>query len=411
MFSHLKNLIQTKKAKVAVIGLGYVGMPLAQAVHRADFKVIGIDLSPVKADFTTSQNYELIRQADIICICLPTPLTKHKTPDLSYLEKARDEILTRFKPGKLIILESTSYPGTTEELFVEPLKKLGFKPGIDFFLASSPERIDPGNPDFHLVNTPKLVGGLTKRCGQLACDFYASFIETIVPVSSPRTAEMAKLLENIFRIVNISLVNEMALLAEKMEIDIWEIIEAAKTKPHGFMAFYPGPGVGGHCIPVDPFYLSWKAREFNFFTRFIDLAGEINDLMPHFVITKIISALNSQAKAINGAKILVWGVAYKKDVADTRESPALRIIADLLRKHAKVSYFDPLVARFKFGAKILSAIKFNPANPASLKVFDCVVIITDHSGFDYNSLAKHVNLIVDTRNAIKDRQIKNIFRI
>ncbi|PJE58765.1 MAG: UDP-N-acetyl-D-glucosamine dehydrogenase [Candidatus Portnoybacteria bacterium CG10_big_fil_rev_8_21_14_0_10_40_22] len=431
MPTQLKEKIKNKKAIVGIIGLGYTGLPLALTLADAGFLVYGIDIDQNRVDllkkgksyiddvpdgnlrslinkkqFMPAVNYDIFKNLDIVCICLPTPLDKHKQPDMSYIQAALDEIKKRLRRGQLIILESTTYPGTTEELFLPQLATSGLKVGQDFFLAFAPERIDPGNKQYSLRKTPQVVGGITKTCGQLTQLFYQQIIDQVILVSSPRVAEMTKLLENIFRVVNISLINELALLCGKMKIDIWEVIEAAKTKPYGFMPFYPGPGVGGHCIPVDPFYLSWRAKEYNFFTRFIDLAGEINELMPHYVITQIIWALNQQQKPIKNSKILVLGVAYKKDIGDTRESPALKIIEDLLKKKARISYHDPFVPVLEIANQKLKSIKLSLR---TLKDADCLLILTDHSNYDYEDLARQSQLVVDTRNAVKNKSIKHVF--
>ena len=431
MPTQLKEKIKNKKAIVGIIGLGYTGLPLALTLADADFLVYGIDIDQNRVDllkkgksyiddvpdgnlrslinkkqFMPAVNYDIFKNLDIVCICLPTPLDKHKQPDMSYIQAALDEIKKRLRRGQLIILESTTYPGTTEELFLPQLATSGLKVGQDFFLAFAPERIDPGNKQYSLRKTPQVVGGITKTCGQLTQLFYQQIIDQVILVSSPRVAEMTKLLENIFRVVNISLINELALLCGKMKIDIWEVIEAAKTKPYGFMPFYPGPGVGGHCIPVDPFYLSWRAKEYNFFTRFIDLAGEINELMPHYVITQIIWALNQQQKPIKNSKILVLGVAYKKDIGDTRESPALKIIEDLLKKKARISYHDPFVPVLEIANQKLKSIKLSLR---TLKDADCLLILTDHSNYNYEDLARQSQLVVDTRNAVKNKNLKHVF--
>jgi len=356
--------------------------------------------------FSATTDKKIFKSADVIIICVPTPLDKHKQPDISYIQEAAEDILPFLRKQQLIILESTTYPGTTREILLPLFQKSGLKAGKDFFLAFSPERIDPGNQKFNVRNIPKVVGGITPRCTKLTTLLYKSFLnDKVFPVSSPETAEMTKILENTFRIVNISMVNELSLLCGRMGIDIWEVIEAAKTKPYGFMPFYPSPGIGGHCIPLDPFYLSWKAKEYGFYAKFIELSGEINDQMPHFVITRIIYGLNRQKKSINGSKILIWGAAYKKDIADTRESSFYPIVRDLWRKGAEVDYFDPHVPNLKIDKKNIKSVKYNPE---TLKKYDCVLIITDHSGFDYEQITKKSSLVVDTRNAIKNRHYKNV---
>lgn len=413
---------------IAVIGLGYVGLPTVLAMTQAGLKVIGIDIDKEKIKglnagksftaeisdreikealklFKATSDWSEIKKADVIIIAVPTPLTKNKTPDTSAIESAGEQIAKFLKKGTLVILESTTYPGTTEEFLKPILEKSGLKTGKDFYLAFAPERVDPGNKQYKFTDIPKVVGGIDKKSTELAAAFYLTFLKKIHKVSSPKAAEMSKIYENIFRLVNISLVNELKMLADKMDIDFWEVIEAAKTKPYGFMPFYPGPGVGGHCIPLDPFYLSWKAREYNFFTRFIDLAGEINELTPHYVVTKIIWTLNKYKKPVRGSKILILGVAYKKDIADYRESAAIPIIWDLLRKGAEVIYNDPFIPKIEINDKILNS---KPLNKNLIKNADCVVILTDHSAYDYKKIEKLAKIIIDTRNAIKKKS-KKIF--
>ena len=430
----LESLIKQKKAKVAVIGLGYVGLPTALELAKTGFRVFGIDVKKERVDkvnrglsfiFDVSAdelkravrskklkafNRHLpLKNADIVLICVPTPLDKNKVPDISYIKNTVREIARYLHKNQLIILESSTYPGTTREVILPVLSQSGLKVGRDFYLAFSPERIDPGNKDYKLKDIPRVVGGITKNCTELATQFYRSFIKAeIMPLSSPEAAEMTKILENTFRLVNISMINELALLCGKMGIDIWEVIKAAKTKPYGFMPFYPSPKIAGHCIPLDPFYLSYKAKEYNFWPRFIELAGEINEQMPHQVITKVIWALNLKKKPVRESKILVWGVSYKKDIGDVRESAAHDIIPDLLRKGAKIDYFDPYVKEFRADNKILRPIRYSPE---ILKNYDLVLILTDHSGFDYDEIAKNSELVVDTRNAIKSRKYKNVFRL
>jgi UDP-N-acetyl-D-glucosamine dehydrogenase len=414
----LDHLIKEKKARVAVVGLGYVGLPTAIAVAEAGFSVVGIDTNEQRVkqltdgrsfmveianetiknaskNFYATNKWSDIKKCRVVIIAVPTPLTKNKTPDTSHIENAVKNIAPYLRPESLVILESTTYPGTTEELV---------KPNLPpCYLAFAPERIDPGNKAYKFVEVPKVIGGLNKKSAELAGAFYGSFIKKIVTVSSPRAAEMTKLLENIFRLVNISMINELKMLGDKLDIDIHEVIEAAKTKPYGFMPFYPGPGAGGHCIPLDPFYLSWKAREVGFFARFIELAGEINELMPHYVVTRIIWALNQKQKAVNGSKILVLGVAYKKDIDDARESPSLAVIKDLMRKKAQLIYNDPHVPQVEIGGgKIYSTALTDDL----LKRVDCVVILTDHSAYDYAAIFKKSKLIVDIRNAIKKKDDK-----
>ena len=422
-YSELKNAIKRKRFTSAVVGLGYVGMPTSLAIAKAAIKVVGVDInrarvreinlghsfisdipdSEIKSAqkyFKATADWKELKKAQVIIIAVPTPLTKYKTPDTSFIEAATRNVAKNFRPGTLVILESTTYPGTTEEVVKPILEKSGFTAGKDFYLAFAPERIDPGNKQYKFTDIPKVVGGIDARSTELAAMFYQTFLKSVHKVSSTRAAEMTKLLENIFRLVNISLVNELKMIGDKMNIDFWEVIEAAKTKPYGFMPFYPGPGVGGHCIPLDPFYLSWKARELNFFTRFIDLAGEINELMPHHVVTKVIWALNQNKKSVKGSKILVLGAAYKKDIDDPRESAAIPIIWDLMRKGADVSYHDPYIPELHINSTTLNS---KPLDKNLVKNADCIVIITDHSKLDYKMIEKEAKLIIDTRNAIKNK--------
>jgi UDP-N-acetyl-D-glucosamine dehydrogenase len=432
----LLDRIQTRRARVGVVGLGYVGLPLAVELAKAGFHTTGIDLDDRKIQaITRGQSYipdvasadvsalrsagtldattdfSVVRELDTINICVPTPLRKTKDPDMSYIISAVESIAKHLHPGLLVSLESTTYPGTTEEVVQPALEATGLVAGKDFFLAFSPERVDPGNPTFQTHNVPKVVGGLTPECVQLATALYGAAIKTIVPVSSTRVAEMVKLLENTFRAVNIGLVNELALMCDRMNIDVWEVVEAAKTKPFGFMAFYPGPGLGGHCIPIDPFYLSWKARQSGFDPRFIELAGHINAGMPHYVVDKVGEALNTRRKAINGSKVLVAGVAYKRDIDDMRESPALDVMGLLHSRGASVSYADPFVpevpAREWSGRYDIAAVD---ARRGSFSQYDCIVIITDHRGFDYDAMVAEADVIVDTRNAIKTPKA-NVFKL
>ncbi len=434
----LHLLIKSKKAKVAVIGLGYVGLPTAVELAKAGYKVFGIDIKKQRVDLVNKgksyisdvlsselkkivrdkkliafNNHQQLKKADVILICVPTPLDKNKVPDVSYMTATAEAIARFLHKGQLVILESSTYPGTTREIILprleKPIRKTQgkrLKAGRDFFLAFSPERIDPGNKIYKFRDVSRVVGGITKKCTQLATEFYRSFIKAqVMPLSSAEAAEMTKILENTFRLVNISMINELALFCGKMGIDIWEVIEAAKTKPYGFFPFYPSPKIGGHCIPLDPFYLSYKAKEYNFWTRFIELAGEINEQMPHQIVTKVMWALNLKKKPVRESKILVWGVAYKKDIGDARESGAYDVIKDLLRKGAKTDYFDPYVKQFRVDAKILKSIKYSPVK---LKNYDLVLILTDHSGFNYEELARKSKFVVDTRNAIKSRKHKNV---
>jgi UDP-N-acetyl-D-glucosamine dehydrogenase len=432
----LLERIQTRQARTGVVGLGYVGLPLAVELARAGFRTTGIDLDERKIraiaegrsyipdvptadvgalttagtlDATT--DFAVVAQLDTINICVPTPLRKTKDPDMSYIVSAVEAIAQHLHPGMLIVLESTTYPGTTDEVVQPLLEATGLKAGVDFFLAFSPERVDPGNPTFQTHNVPKVVGGLTPDCAKLAGALYGTAIETIVPVSSTRVAEMVKLLENTFRAVNIGLVNELALMCDKMNIDVWEVVEAARTKPFGFMAFYPGPGLGGHCIPIDPFYLSWKAKQTGFDPRFIELAGHINGGMPHYVVEKVAEALNTRRKAINGSKILIAGVAYKRDIDDLRESPALDVMGLLHEKGATVAYADPFVPQVQgrewSGRTDLTAVALTRG---AIGHYDCVVILTDHQAFDYAAIVAEADLVVDTRNAIKQPS-PGVFRL
>jgi UDP-N-acetyl-D-glucosamine dehydrogenase len=432
----LLEKIETRRARAGVVGLGYVGLPLAVELARAGFHTTGIDLDDRKIqaigegrsyipdvpttdvqalmrdgklDATT--DFSIVAELDTINICVPTPLRKTKDPDMSYIVSAVEAIAKHLHPGMLIILESTTYPGTTDEVVQPLLEATGLKAGVDFFIAFSPERVDPGNPTFQTHNVPKVVGGLTPDCAKLAGALYGTAIQTIVPVSSTRVAEMVKLLENTFRAVNIGLVNELALMCDRMNIDVWEVVDAARTKPFGFMAFYPGPGLGGHCIPIDPFYLSWKAKQTGFDPRFIELAGHINAGMPHYVVDKVAEALNTRRKPVNGSKILLVGVAYKRDIDDMRESPALDVMGLLHARGATVDYADPYVpevhGREWSGRFDVKAVELERGTAGR---YDCVVIVTDHTAFDYDALAAEADVVVDTRNAIKTAR-PNVFRL
>ena len=428
----LKTLIQKKKAKVSVIGLGYVGLPTALELAKSGYQVFGIDIQKERVDkinqgksfihdvlsadlkkevkrnhLKAFNNYLPLKKSDIVLICVPTPLDKNKVPDISYIKNTTKEIAKYLHKNQLIVLESSTYPGTTREIILPELEKTGLKVGRDFYLAFSPERIDPGNKEYKLKNIARVVGGITRKCTELTKEFYQSFIQAkVIAMSSPESAEMTKILENTFRLVNISMINELSLLCGKMGINIWEIIEAAKTKPYGFMPFYPSPKIGGHCIPLDPFYLSYKAKEYGFWPRFIELAGEINEQMPHAVVTKVIWALNLKNKSVRGSKILIWGVSYKKDIGDTRESAALDIIPDLFKKGARIDYFDPYVKELRVDNKVLKSIKYSSS---SLKKYDLILILTDHSGFHYDEVAKKARMVVDTKNAIKSKKYKNVY--
>ncbi len=428
----LREKIANRTARVGVLGLGYVGLPLAVEFASAGFEVIGIDVQhskveqfnrgqsyvkDVKADvfrkliesgkLRATTDYSVIRELDTIDICVPTPLRKTKDPDMSYVVAATDAIAEYMHTGLLVMLESTTYPGTTDELLLPKLQAGGLKVGEDFFLCFSPERVDPGNPRYQTSNIPKVVGGITPQCTEIGALFYKQALDTVVPVSSTRVAEMVKLLENTFRMINIGLVNELALMCDRMEIDVWEIIDAAATKPFGFMPFYPGPGLGGHCIPIDPFYLSWKSKEAGIEARFIELAGYINGRMPEFVVEKIQNALNDASKPVRGSRVHVLGTAYKRDIDDVRESPALDIILLLQRRGALVTYSDPYVRRIQINGTNLEAQEMSPA----IKAADCVVIVTDHSGVDYAAVVDGSKLIVDTRNALKGYRSEKIVRL
>ncbi len=430
---NLLSRIRKKDFTAAVIGLGYVGLPLAVEYAEAGISVIGIDADGAKVRavragksyvgdvpsaslraavesgrLRATSDHSALAEADTVNICVPTPLRKTKDPDLSYVVAAAEAVVRYLRPGMLIILESTTYPGTTDELLVPMFEEKGFRVGQDIFLAFSPERVDPGNPQYTTKNIPKVVGGATPKCTKLASALYEGVLERVHPVSSATVAEMVKLLENTFRSVNIGLVNEIALMCDRMGIDVWEVIDAAKTKPFGFMPFYPGPGIGGHCIPLDPFYLSWKAKQYGFESRFIELAGVINGQMPHFVVGKVVDALNRFRKSVNGAKVLVLGVAYKRDISDVRESPALDILQLLAQKGAKLSYCDPHVPVLDEHGIRMKAEKFSAA---TLRKADCVVVVTDHGAFDYRMVAKEAKMVVDARNALKGRNGKKIIKL
>ena len=422
----LINEITERKAAVGVIGLGYVGLPLIREFSKAGFPVTGFDIDASKVSllnkgmsyikhipsadvkrflkdgrFSATTDFKQLKKMDCIIICVPTPLNKHRDPDLSFVLDTTRTIAQNLRRGQLVILESTTYPGTTDEDMRTILETTGMKAGKDFHLAFSPEREDPASRNFTTATIPKVVGGYTKQCLKAAIALYDTIVVKTVPVSSTRAAEATKLLENIYRAVNIALVNEMKMLFDKMDIDIWEVIEASKTKPFGFQAFYPGPGLGGHCIPIDPFYLTWKAREYGFTTRFIELAGEINTSMPSYVVSRVVDALNERGKSIKGAKILILGLAYKKDVDDVRESPSLELIELLHEKGAKVDYNDPHVPKTHRMRHYDLKMSSVPLTEKNLKRYDCVLISTDHSAYDYDLIGKHSKLIVDTRNAMK----------
>jgi UDP-N-acetyl-D-glucosamine dehydrogenase len=425
--------LKRKNFTAAVIGLGYVGLPLAVEYAGAGIQVIGIDVDGSKVrsiragksyigdipsaairDAVTAgllrptSDFSALAEADTVNICVPTPLRKTKDPDLSYIVNAAEQVAKYLHKDMLIVLESTTYPGTTEEVLVPMFEKRGLKVGRDIFLAFSPERVDPGNAKYTTKNIPKVVGGVTPRCTKVAAALYSGVLETVHPVTRASVAEMVKLLENTFRSVNIGLVNEIALMCDRMGIDVWEVIDAAKTKPFGFMPFYPGPGIGGHCIPLDPFYLSWKAKQYGFESRFIELAGVINGQMPHFVVGKVGDALNRFRKSIKGARILVLGVAYKKNISDVRESPALDILQLLAKKGAKLFYCDPYVPVLDEHGIKLKAEKFSAA---ALRKADCVVLVTDHDLFDFRLIARESKVVVDTRNALKGRNSNKIIKL
>jgi UDP-N-acetyl-D-glucosamine dehydrogenase len=405
-----------------IVGLGYVGLPLAVELARAGYRVLGFDVNPDVVEglnagrshvkdvteaqlqkamecgrFSATTDMSRLSEPDAISICVPTPLSKFKDPDVSYIVAATEAVKKRLRRGQAIVLESTTYPGTTREILLPALESTGLTVGQDFFLAFSPERVDPGNPSYGTRNTPKVVGGITTDCQRVAVALYQPAIDTLVPVSTTEAAELVKLLENTFRSVNIGLVNEMAIVCDKLGVNVWEVIEAASTKPFGFMKFLPGPGLGGHCIPIDPHYLAWKMRGLNYKTRFIDLAGELNTEMPEFWVRKLSEALNSQGKAVQGASVLVLGVAYKRDIEDIRESPALDIIRLLEGQGARVSYFDPHVPRFREDGREFRSVELTPERVAAV---DCVMVVTDHTSVDYRMIKRQAKLVVDTRNAI-----------
>ncbi len=428
----LEEKIKSRTARVGIVGLGYVGLPLAMEFARAGFPVTGIDIEQSKVarlnrgdsyvqdvgsdvlrplvdarKFHATTDFSVISELDTINIAVPTPLRKTKDPDMSYIVSACQAIAKYFGPAKLVILESTTYPGTTNELVLPMLERPGLKVGEQFFLCFSPERVDPGNPQFQTANIPKVVGGITPACTQLGALFYSQALENVVPVSSTSVAEMVKLLENTFRMINIGLVNEMALMCDRMGINVWEVIDAAATKPFGFMPFYPGPGLGGHCIPIDPFYLSWKTKQAGIEARFIELAGYINGQMPHVVVDKIQNALNDYSKPLRGSHVHILGVAYKRNIDDVRESPALDIILLLERRGARITYSDPYVPQLQLDDHQLTA---QDALTISGEA-DCVVIVTDHASFDYSAILDRARLVVDTRNALKNHPSPKVVRL
>lgn len=429
-YESLLSKIETREAVIGVVGLGYVGLPLAVEKAKAGYKVIGFDVQESKVELVNkgvnyigdivdadldemvksghlkaSADYAQISEVDAVAICVPTPLDIYQQPDTSYVRDSVREIAKHAKKGTLVVLESTTYPGTTEEIIKKTLEDQGFIVGEDTFVAYSPERIDPGNKSYNTKNTPKVVGGITENCTELAAKLYSNVLEgDVFKVSTPAVAEMEKIFENTFRHINIALVNEMAVLCEKMGIDIWEVIDAAKTKPYGFMAFYPGPGLGGHCIPIDPFYLTWKAREYNYHTRLIELAGEINNAMPDYVITRAMKILNESGKALNGANVLLLGMAYKKDIDDVRESPSLELAEILMSHGANFTPVDPYVKSFRVKGETYETVELTDE---MIESADLVILATDHSDFDYQNIANRAKIIFDTRNAFKDIEKPN----
>lgn len=420
--STLEEKINAHTAVLGIVGLGYVGLPLAVEFATAGFTVIGIDLDRRKVDavnagesyikdvptatlaalvrsgkLRATGDYAVISEVDTVSICVPTPLNKTKDPDISYVVAAADGIAAYFHPGLLVVLESSTYPGTTDEVILPRLEADQWQVGRDFYLAFSPERIDPGNPRYHTRNIPRVIGGVTPECTRHACLLYHYAVDELVPVSSTRTAETVKLLENTFRMVNIGMVNEMAIMCDKLGIDVWEVINAAATKPFGFMPFYPGPGLGGHCIPVDPHYLSWKLKTLDYNARFIELAASVNAGMPRYVVEKVQDALNGERKALNGAQVLVLGVTYKPDIDDVRESPTLDIIGLLAQKGAEVAYHDPIIPQVRIEDALFEGVALTAER---LAASDCVVIATNHSSYDFAWIAQYAPLIVDTRNAM-----------
>jgi len=427
----LKGKIENKTARVAVIGIGYVGLPLGIEIARAGFPTVGIDVDKSKVaavkkgksfigdvkdsditevtrngKFSATTDFAVLAKCDIVNICVPTPFTASKDPDVSYIEDSGRQVAKYLKPGQLVILRSTTYPETTEKVLQPIFDRAGKKVGKDYYLSFVPERIDPGNHKFNTTTTPVVVGGVTKACTDLTVDFYSKFVQKVVRVSSPRAAEMSKLLENIFRSVNIALVNEMAMMCERMgNIDIWEVINAASSKPFGYMPFYPGPGIGGHCILIDPYYLAWKAREYDFHSNFIELAAETNESMPFYVADRIVETLGSNGVASSKANLLVLGAAFKKNVEDTRHSPAIKVMELLVDKVKRIDYHDPWVPAIDVCGRKLRSVRLTDA---AMKKADCVVILTDHDLFDYDRVARHSRLILDARNAIKRRGVRKV---
>jgi UDP-N-acetyl-D-glucosamine dehydrogenase len=428
----LSSKLASRQAKVGVVGLGYVGLPLVVEFAKAGFTVTGIDVSQAKVDevnrgesyiqdsptsvlkpfveagkIRATTDFSVISELDTVDICVPTPLRKTKDPDMTYVVSACQEIAKHFHEGMLVVLESTTYPGTTDELVLPMLQRENLRVGEEFFLCFSPERVDPGNPKYQTRNIPKVVGGITPACTRVGELFFKMALETVVPVSSTRAAELTKLLENTFRMINIAMVNELAVMCDRMGINVWEVIDAAATKPFGFMPFYPGPGLGGHCIPIDPFYLSWKTKQSGIEARFIELAGYINGQMPHFVVDKIQNALNDHAKPLKGSHIHVAGVAYKRNIDDMRESPALDVILLLKQRGSKVTYSDPYVPELRIDGSEMQAQDLM----SSVAAADCTVVITDHSNIDYAAMLDSAKLVVDTRNALKKLQSDKLVRL
>jgi len=431
--SDLERKLKEQSAVVGVIGLGYVGLPLAVAFAKAGFRILGFDIQRRRVDWVNNgQSYIVdvgseslaaavangsleattdksrLKEVDAICICVPTPLTKTKDPELSYVINESEQVSKYLQPGQLVVLESTTYPGTTREVMLPRLERSGLRVGQDFYLAYSPERVDPGNRENNIRNTPKVVGGIDPRSIRLAELLYQRIVDVVVPVSCTEVAEMTKIFENVFRNVNIALVNELAQLCEKMGISVWEVIDTAATKPFGYMPFYPGPGLGGHCIPLDPYYLANKAREYDFHTRFIELAADVNEQMPYYVVSRIMDALNSRDRNLKGAKILMLGVAYKKDVEDTRESPSVKLIRLLRGKGADVSYNDPFVEQVQIVEDTLKSVELTEETLSSA---DCVVIATDHSHYDYQYILRKTHLVFDTRGATRGLVGANLLRL
>jgi UDP-N-acetyl-D-glucosamine dehydrogenase len=430
----LMSKIETRTAKVGVVGLGYVGLPLALTFREQGFPTLGVDIDQSKIEalgkgktyiktitseriakanetkkFDYTTDFSKLSAADAIIICVPTPLNANREPDMTFIENSSKAVAKVLRPGQLVVLESSTYPGTTNEVVRPILEATGLRAGVDFFLAFSPEREDPGNPKFDTKTIPKIVGGYTPQCLAHAAKLYESALDRVVQVSSMEVAELAKLQENIFRCVNIALVNELKQLCHRMDIDVFEVIEAAGTKPFGFMPFYPGPGLGGHCIPIDPFYLTWKARQYEFSTRFIELAGEINTNMPYYVVQRTLEAMSQRGKSLKGANVVVVGLAYKKNIDDVRESPSFRVIELLQKQGAHVSYHDPYIPKTHKMRHHDVKLESMELTPESMKALDCAVIVTDHDGIDYEQLVDCCPLVVDTRNAtkrVKDKQGK-----